>query len=178
MSQERWIAPRKRKVAVELVEESDSSARNELRENLIKAFTEAYPDMPEDDARHSARNLAQVISGVIDIGQRTAPDYEVTHMDVANAFIYWLVANTDLEGFFKGSNNGSDNGRKAAADSQPIHDQEEMEKLFDEVVARAADMLIGMEVLSENSGLYQDFVRGSAAIGAYQREKSRAKIGH
>ncbi len=53
-----------------------------------------------------------------------------------------------------------------------------MEKLLDEFVARAADMLIGLQVLSESSDLYQDFVRGSAVIGAYHREKNRAKIGH
>jgi hypothetical protein len=159
--------------------EEEKIARSELRENLIEAFMEAYPDMPEDEARHSARNLVQVISGVIDIGEKAAEDVEITHMDVANAFVYWCVANTELEKFFKGSNNGSDNGGgTAVAESEEVIGPENMVKLIDEFVVRTADMLIGLQVLSTSSELYRDFIRGSAVIGAYRREKCRAKIGH
>lgn len=158
-----------------MTEESEKAARNEFREKLVEAFLQAYPDIPEDEAKHSARNMAQVISGVVDIGDRTAADV-VSHMDAANAFVYWCVANTELETFFKGTNNGSSGGNGSAADDRLMHDREEMEELLDGFVARAADMLIGLRVLSENPDLYQAFIRGSAVIGAYHREKNRAEI--
>lgn len=172
---DRLIALRGRKVAIGLTERSEKAARSEFREKLVEAFLQAYPDIPEDEAKHSARNLAQVISGVVDIGDRTAAD-EITHMDAANAFVYWCVANTELETFFKGTNNGSDGARGSVANGQLMHDWEEMEELLDGFVARAADMLIGMQVLSENLDLYRAFIRGSAVIGAYHREKNRAEI--
>ncbi len=175
---DRSRTPRRRKVAVGLTEQSENEARKEFREKLIEAFVGAYPDMHEDDARHSARNLAQVLSGVVDIGEKAAAADEITHMDVANAFVYWCVANTELEAFFKRTNNGSASAREAVAKDRPTQGPEDMEKLLDEFVARAADLLIGLQVLSESSELYQDFVRGSAVIGAYKREKNRGKIGH
>ena len=159
-----------------MTEQSEKPARGEFRDNLIEAFMEAYPDMPETDAKHSARNLAQVISGVIDIGERAAVADEITHMDVANAFVYWCVANTELEAFFKGANHDSAGARGAEIKGRPAQDQEDMEKLLDEFVAMAADMLIGLQVLSESTDLYRAFVRGSAVIGAYNREKNREKL--
>jgi len=158
-----------------LTENDEKAVRNEFREKLVEAFLQAYPDIPSCDAKHSARNLAQVISGVVDIGDRTEAE-ETTHMDAANAFVYWCVANTELEPFFKGTNNGSESARGSLVDSPLVYDRQAMEELLDGFVARAADMMIGLQVLSENPDLFRSFVRGSAVIGAYHREKNRAKI--
>ena len=86
-------------------DETEELVHIELREKLEQAFEKAYPDITVDDARHMARNLTQVITGTIDIGERVGASGDVSHMDVANAFVYWSMCNTYLEDIHKGKRN-------------------------------------------------------------------------
>lgn len=145
----------------------------ELREKLEQAFEKAYPDIPVDDARHMARNLTQVITGTIDIGEKVGASGDVSHMDVANAFVYWSMCNTYLEDIHKGKRNAE----LTDVESPSLSDGE-MYALTDEFVARTADLLLGLEVLAEYPEMYRAFIRGSVALGASHWERSRGKLAY
>lgn len=142
----------------------------DLGEELQKAFSDAYPELPAEKARHMARNLAQVVAGVIDIGMRIE-DAGITHMDVANTVIYWCVTNSYLEDIASGRREPGPTGAGAEGLSE-----EEMSRLMREFAARAADILVCLEVLSRHPDLYRAFIRGSLSIGASSWEGDRGKL--
>ena len=154
-------------------EERGRLTQDELRYRLEEAFVDAYPEVPDEEARHMARNLAQVIIGTIDIGDKRGADREVSHMDVANAFVYWCMASTYLEDLGEGRRN------PALADpASPVLGDKEMRALVNEFVARAADLLIGLRILSEHPEMYEAFIRGSVALGASTLERDRGKLAY
>jgi hypothetical protein len=132
----------------------------ELGAELEDAFLRAYPDMPEERARHLARNLTQVIAGVIDIGARVSGTVELTHMDTANALVYWCTTGGYLEEVAAGRLEGA----------------VEPERLTRELSARVADLLICIEVLSGHPSTYEAFIRGSIALGTSGWERERGKL--
>lgn len=154
-----------------LPEEKEKPDHIELRDGLEEAFVDAYPDVPRDEVVHMARNLAQVITGTIDIGDKVGAAGDVSHMDVANAFVYWCTFNTYLEDVRKGNRN------PALTDtSSPRLSEGEMKLLTGEFVARAADLLLGLEVLQRNPEMFKAFIRGSLALGASQGERHRGNL--
>lgn len=159
-----------------MVEEEQPFNRGELRDDLTEAFARAYPDMSAERAAHMARNLAQVITGVIDIGEKLDNGSEITHMDIANTFVYWCVANTYLEDIHESSESQPARGEGENGSKHPRPDDQEMRKLLNGFVARAADMFIGMEVLARNQELYDAFVRGSVGLFASSWERDRDKL--
>lgn len=152
-------------------EEESKSKTFELAENLLVAFVDAYPDMPANEARHVARNLAQVLTGVIDIGEKLDGEGEMTHMDMANVFVYWCVTSTYLEDIHEGRRDS-----ELADPSSPRLTDEEMRKLTGQFAARAADMMICFEVLTGYPEMRKAFVRGTIALGASDWERNRGKM--
>ena len=159
-----------------MVQEEQPFSCGELRDDLTEAFIKAYPDLSADRAAHMARNLAQVITGVIDIGEKLDNGSDITHMDIANTFVYWCVANTYLEDIH--ADKESHPAREEADDGikHPRPTGQEMRKLLNGFVARAADMLIGMEVLARDQELYDAFIRGSVGLFASSWERDRDKL--
>ncbi len=143
----------------------------ELAEKLLEAFVDAYPDMPASDARHAARNLTQVLAGVIDIGEKAGGEGDMTHMDAANAFAYWCVTGTYLEEIHNGRR---DSG--LADPSSPHLTDEEMRKLTGQFAMRAADMMLCFEVLSGYPEMRKAFITGTIALGISDWERNRGKL--
>jgi hypothetical protein len=143
---------------------------DELRDRLEEAFIKAYPEVPPNEARHMARNLTQVIIGVVDIGEKVGAAGDITHMDLANTLVYWCIVNTHLE--------IRDGKRNTAGSSSVSLSDQETQRLLSELVARAADMLIGLEVLSKTPEHYNAFIIGSVALGASNWERDRGKLGY
>jgi hypothetical protein len=156
--------------------EEQPFSQNELRDDLTKAFIEAYPDLPPDKATHMARNLAQVIIGVIEIGEKVGNGSDITHMDVANTFVYWCVANTYLEDLYSGKEHDPPREEKKCGSDHERPSDQEMKKLLSGFVARAADLFIGMEVLAKNQVLYESFIKGSVGLFASSWERDREKL--
>lgn len=159
-----------------MVPEEQPFSCGELRDDLTEAFIKAYPDLSAERASHMARNLAQVITGVIDIGEKLDNGSDITHMDVANTFVYWCVANTYLEEIHAEKESRPAGEEEDDGNKQPRPTGPEMRKLLDGFVARAADMLLGMEVLARNQELYEAFVRGSVGLFASSWERDREKL--
>lgn len=145
--------------------------RGNLEEGVISAFSSAYPGIPPDEITHMARNFTQVIRGIIDIGERTGGDREMSHMDVANGLVCSCVANTSLEELHE--------GRWDPLLEDPsisrISD-EEMKNLLEECVARVADWLLGLEVLRSDPEACRKFITGALALGASGWERDRGKL--
>ena len=128
-------------------------ALDELDKRITSAFKEAYPDVPPGELKHMARNFTQVVNGIIDIGRKVGGDRECSHMDVANSFVYWCVANTYLDDLCGGEWDPALEESRGARISP-----EEKMKLMREVVARTADWLLGMEILKRDPELYDTFI--------------------
>lgn len=139
----------------------------------MKAFREAYPDVSNDDIEHMARNFIQVVNGILSVGEKAEGGGKPCHMDLANSMIYWCVANTSLEDYLEG-----DTDAVSADPSIARLTREEMDLLLHEFVARAADWLIGLEVLREDPELFNTFIKGALAFGAEDWEKNRGDLGH
>lgn len=148
---------------------SDGPDLRDLEEMLLEAFAEAYPEVEADELGHMARNFIQVMQGIIDFGERLGLEGEVSHMDVANGLVYWCFANTSLEDIHSGRTAG---GLTAG----PRITEEEMRTLISECQARAADWLIGLDVLRGETELYRKFVKGAVALGAVGWERDRGKL--
>jgi len=159
-----------------LVQQELPFSCSELHDDLTDAFLKAYPDLSADRAVHMARNLAQVITGVIDIGEKLDNGFDITHMDVANTFVYWCVANTYLEDIHAEKESPPSGEEADDGNKHPRPTGQEMRKLLNGFVARAADMLLGMEVLAKNQELYKAFVRGSVGLFASSWERDREKL--
>ena len=136
---------------------------DKLDTRLMRAFSDAYPDVPEDKVQHMARNFIQVIRGVIEIGRRLSDDGGITHMDIANGLVYSCVVNTRLEEFLDGG-------------LTPEVSRGDRTRIISEVVARVADWLIGLEVLKDTPELFADFVKGAVMLGAEGWEKNRGRL--
>lgn len=143
----------------------------ELDRRVNEAFQEAYPEVPADHIKHMSRNFTQVIRGILEIGKRIGGEGGITHMDLANSFVYWCVANTYLEDLSHGEWNPILEDPGIARISE-----EEMEKLRGEFVARAADWMLGMEILRQDEELYRTFIKGAIALGASDWETNRGKL--
>jgi hypothetical protein len=146
-----------------LSEEEPDTRSAELGVELEDAFRKAYPELPPDRARHIARNLTQVIMGVIDIGTRAPGVGGITHMDTANALVYWCTANSRLEEVFSAKPD------RAPADVQ-------ISSINAELAARVADLLICLEVLQQHPAMYDAFIRGTIALGSSGWERDRGKL--
>lgn len=150
------------------IQEEESEQISEI---MSCAFAEAYPEMESDRCEHMARNFAQVVGGVIDIGRRMGADEggRITHVDQANCIVYWCILNTRLEDYF-------DRGGRAAGGA-PIS-EDDIAKLTMEFSARVSDWLVGIEALKQEPGLYDAFIRGSIAMGTsgWERDRSRLKF--
>jgi hypothetical protein len=139
----------------------ETSARIGAR--LVEAFLTAYPELSEEAARHAARNLAQVISGTIDIGRKAGGSEEVTHMDLANTLVYWCATGGSPEGEAPEHGRGAE-GTATWGESRGG------------LAARAADLMLALEVLSEEPELLAAFIRGTSALGTSGWERDRGKI--
>ena len=127
--------------------QGETSARIGAR--LVEAFLEAYPELSEEAAKHAAGNLAQVISGTIDIGRKADGGVEVMHMDLANALVFWCATGAG--------------GAGTGCESR-------------EMAARAADLMLALDVLSEEPELLAAFIRGTSTLGTSGWERDRGKI--
>lgn len=134
----------------------------DLGEELARAFLDAYPELPPEELRHMARNLTQVIVGVVDIGMKTPAAGDISHMDRANTFVYWCLAGTRLEGLIAGDGEA---GPDASA-------------LTGELAARSADLLLCEEVLSRYPVMEEAFVRGTVSLMGQTWERNRGKLEH
>jgi hypothetical protein len=134
---------------------------------ISSAFREAYPDVPDERLEHIARNFIQVISGVIDVGARNHPDSteKPTHLDMVNSIVYWCVANTHLEDFIEKPGEPSTGERVIPA--------AEADLLMQEVCARVADWLAGLEALKARPELYDAFINGSLAMSGNHLKRTR-----
>jgi hypothetical protein len=133
---------------------------------MMPAFERAYPGRDAAALEHSVRNFSQVVSGIVDLAARRGLDSgeEVTLPEFASSMVAWCVANSRLEDYFE-------DGDGHAARSGPIP-ADEVEGLMSEIVARAADWLIGIEALKSERVLYSAFVKGSAALSADRADPS------
>jgi hypothetical protein len=132
------------------------------------AFARAYPDVPPESVEHMARNFAQVIGGVVDIGRRAEGSTDdVSHMDIANSMVFWCVANTHLEDFFESEDEETGPACIPGAD---------VENLLREFAARTGDWLAGMEALKDEPELLRSFVKGSMTMGTAQWERDRGRL--
>lgn len=139
-------------------------------EIVTRAFADAYPGVDIDKCEHMARNFAQVIGGVIDVGRRLGADGqagELTHMDQANCMVYWCILNTHLEDYFESDGN--------ARDITPIS-EESASRLTREFSARVSDWLAGIEALKQEPVLYEAFIRGSIFMGTSDWERDRGRL--
>jgi hypothetical protein len=157
-----------------LAEEEDEFGVEELEQRVVSAFLSAYPAIAEDRLVHMARNFTQVLNGVISIGEMAGGPDDIDHMDVANGMVFSCVSSTYLEELQDGEWNPILEDPSLSRISE-----EEMQKLKNEIVARVADWLIGLEVLrNADPGLYRDFVRGAVALGATDWETDRGKLSY
>jgi len=156
---------------LQLPEELREPTLDELDERIASAFQDAYPDVPPEDLKHVARNFTQVVNGIIDIGRKVGGEGEHSHMDVANSFVYWCVANTRLDDLCSGEWDPALEDSRVARISP-----REKSMLMAEFVARAADWLLGMEALREFPELYGTFIRGAVALGTEGWERNRGKL--
>ncbi len=143
--------------------EGRDSRSAQLGAELEDAFLEAYPGLPPAKARHMARNLTQVITGVIDIGMKSFNERGISHMDTANALVYWCTTNSSLEEAVSAGLRGE------AAEAW-------MGRITGELAARAADLLICLEVLRRHPALHDAFIRGTIALGTSGWERDRGKL--
>jgi len=132
----------------------------DIYDTVMPAFERAYPERDAAALEHSVRNFSQVVSGIVDIAVKKglAGGDEVTPTELANSMVVWCVANSRLDDYFE-------DGRGHAARTGPIP-PEEVAGLMGEIVARAADWLVGVEALKAEPFLYTAFIKGSAALGA------------
>ena len=130
-----------------------------IYDTVMPAFKRAYPGRDAAALEHSVRNFSQVVSGIVDLAVKRGLDSgeEVTPTELANSMVVWCVANSRLEDYFE-------DGDGHAARSGPIP-ADEVEGLMSEIVARAADWLIGIEALKSEPVLYSAFIKGSATLG-------------
>ena len=129
----------------------------------MEAFLAAYPELSDDAAKHAARNMAQVISGTIDIGRKAGAGGEVTHMDVANALVYWCVTGASPEARLEAPEGGEGSAGTGSIDRE-------------ELAARAADFMLALDVLSVEPELLAAFIHGTSALGTSRWERDRGKI--
>jgi hypothetical protein len=136
------------------------SGMSDLRERVIDTFRSAYPEVPDGKLEHMARNFAQIIRGIINIGETKGGEGEVSHVEMVNGLVYSCVASTFLDGT-----------GKAEVD-------EIVEGKMGECVAKVADWLLGLELLHDDPELYDSFVRGAVALGAAGWETERGKLSY
>lgn len=155
-------------------EEAQSSQLEDLEARIITSFREAYPGMPDDKLVHMARNFTQVLNGIISIGELSGDDADISHMDVTNGMVCSCVTSTFLEELRDGE-------WQPAAEDAPAKriTDEEMQKLQNEIVARVADWLLGIEVLRQSDPAdYRSFVKGALALGAEGWERDRGNLSY
>lgn len=146
-----------------MVEYTQGETSERIGAKLLEAFLDAYPELSEEAARHAARNLAQVISGTIDIGRKTGGSGEVSHMDLANALVYWCGTGGSLEGYKRASGGGAEEAGTECEGAEGL-------------AARAADLILALDVLSEEPELLAAFIRGTNTLGTSGWERDRGKI--
>lgn len=154
-----------------MTEEQRELTLDELEERVISAFRKAYPDVSADDCKHMARNFTQVVNGIIAIGGKMGGEEEYTHMDVANSLVYWCIDNTRFDELCAGR---WDSALEDPGIARISPDEKSM--LMEEFVARAADWILGMEILREFPRTYGTFIRGAVALGADGWERNRGKL--
>lgn len=146
---------------VMMQDRKEESQALDLGRRLEEAYREAYPGLEPARARHKARNLTQILAGVIDISERLGQPGEITQAEIAAALVYWCASNTYLEELREGRRD------PALCDpASPGISAEEAELILSEFSANAADMLLAMDVLRQDERLLAAFVRGTAALGA------------
>jgi len=145
----------------------------ELEERVMSAFRSAYPQVPGEQLDHMARNFTQIVSGIINIGERIGERTEYSQMDIANGLVYACFANTYLEELHSGQHDPA----LAGPSGSRISD-EEMKRLLSECVARVADWLLGMEILREDPELFSKFVIGAVMLGARDWERNRGNLSY
>lgn len=141
----------------------------ELRDALQQAYSEAYPELDAGDARHRARNLAQVITGVVAISERLGEPGGITQAELAGALIYWCVSNSYLEDLAAGGRDPALGGLDVPGVTVP-----ELERIRSDLAAAAADILLAIDVLRRDPGMLAAFVKGTLALREGGREAGGA----
>lgn len=155
-------------------EDNSGSQLEDMEAKIIAAFRGAYPGIPDDKLVHMARNFTQVLNGIISIGELSGGEEEVSHMDVTNGLVYSCVTSTFLEELREGEWKPAEGGEPARRINE-----EEMQKLQNEIVARVADWLLGLEVLrGGDPGDYRNFVKGALALGVVDWERDRGNLSY
>ena len=153
---------------LQMGEQKGSKKKVHLNARLVESFREAYPELAPEEAEHAANNMAQIVSGVISIGEKTDPEWDIKHVDVANALVYWCVSGTPLEKLLKIETGNEDNS--AAFDLESATEARGI------LVARAADFLLALGVLSEEPDLFSAFIKGSVSLGTSDWQADRGKL--
>ena len=157
------------------MEQDDSLGVEELEQRVVNAFREAYPGIEEGKLVHMARNFTQVLNGIVSIGEMAGDGAaEPSHMDVANGLVFSCVSSTYLEELQQGEWNPALEDPSIARISEA-----EMQRLQNEIVARVADWLIGLEVLREaDPETYRRFIMGAVALGATEWKRNRGELSY
>jgi hypothetical protein len=140
--------------------DGSGSGISDLHERIVGTFRSAYPEVPSGKLEHMARNFAQIVRGIINIGDTVGGKGEVSHIEMVNGLVYSCVASTFVDETDKG-----------------VMD-ETVESKIGECVAKVADWLLGLEVLRDDPELYRSFVRGALALGAADWETERGKLAY
>lgn len=140
--------------------DGSGSGISDLHERIVETFRSAYPEVPSGKLEHMARNFAQIVRGIINIGDTVGGEGEVSHIEMVNGLVYSCVASTFL-----------DETDKSGMD-------ETVESKMGECVAKVADWLLGLEVLRDDPELYRSFVRGALALGPADWETERGKLAY
>ncbi len=132
----------------------------DLGEMLEEAYRSAYPELEPGEARHRARNLTQIVTGVINVSERIGEPGEISQPELARALIYWCTSNTYLEDLREGRRD------PAICDpSSPGISGREIDRITTELSVTAAEMLVAIDVLRQDDRLLAAFVKGTAALG-------------
>lgn len=153
-------------------EDGEGLQPQDLEAKIIVAFRGAYPEIPDGRLVHMARNFTQVLNGLISIGEMSGDERDVSHMDMTNGMVYSCVTSTFLEELLDGE-------WRPVPDAAPVRriSDEEMGRLQNEIVARVADWLLGLEVLKESDPAeFRNFVKGALALGAEGWERERGNL--
>lgn len=154
---------------VRMQERKQETQAKDLGRRIERAYGEAYPELDPAEARHRARNLTQVLAGVIDLSERLGQPGEITQVELAETLVYWCISNTYLEDLREGKRDPL-----ICDPSSPGITQAEIDLLVRQLAATAADMLLAIDVLREDERLLAAFVKGTVAMEGHGLEADRS----